>query len=110
MQDTRLNRVFGAVGGRFNQWLGNPWRTLSLGIIAFLLGFLLASTLSTVFGQQARLDVVTAGLTVIALETLNWLVHAPRLRLLAKPWPGLLNALRIGIIYGMVLEAFKLGS
>lgn len=109
MQNTRLNRLTDTVSNRISQWLSNPWRRLSLIIIGLLFGFYLATAIATITGQTARLDVVGAGLVVAATEIVNRLVYG-RQALGRSPLGEILNATKIGLIYGLAVEAFKLGS
>ena len=109
MQNTRLNRLVTSATNRANQWLGNPWRRLSLIIIGLLFGFYLASAVATVAGQAAKLDIFGAGLVVASTEIVSRLVYS-RLAFGRSTVGEILNATKIGLIYGLSLEAFKLGS
>lgn len=121
MQNTRLNTLIDRWSGQFNRWLRNPWRRLSLLLISLLLGNFLATTLSTVAGQKAELDVVIAALLVLLTELISWLVYRGDRPRPADANPAganpanpivldLSNGIKIGIIYGLFVEAFKLGS
>jgi hypothetical protein len=116
MQNTRLNTLFSVSLTRLSSWLSNPWRRTSLSAISLLLGFFLASALSTSLGARSDWDTVTAGLTVLVTEAINRFVYGARRTLpdgsLAKRslLSTMLNNLKLGLLYGMCLEAFKLGS
>ncbi len=114
MQNTRLNGLTSQLLGRFVGFLGNPWRRLSLLIIGFLGGNFLASIVSTVAGQRSTLDVQIALLQVLFIEAISWIVYRRSRRLDQSPERPLLletlNNLKIGFLYGMFVEAFKLGS
>jgi hypothetical protein len=110
MQNTRLNSLFDRAFDRFGQWLRNPWRRVSLLLISVLFGFFLGTAISTVAGQRGDLDIVVAALLLLASEAINWLVYRrPR-----RPNPPvaieIANALKIGVIYNLFVEAFTLGS
>lgn len=122
MQDTRLNRILSGSIGQLGGWLLNPWRRISLVILGLLFGNFLATVIATVSGQRATSDVL-ASLVVISLtEAVSWYVYrwSPRANLNAAlkssgraqpPFiPEVLNALKIGLTYGLFMEAFKLGS
>jgi hypothetical protein len=106
MQDTRLNRLFDATADRLGGWLNNPWRRSSVLLISLLLGFFLASAVITIEGQRASLDVVVAATLVLITELINRLVYRGRR---SFSWQ-LLNALKLGLTYGLFLDALKLGS
>lgn len=118
MQNTRLSTVVDNALGRFSRSLQNPWRRLSLLLITVLTGNFLASTISTVAGQKAELDVLAAFLLVLFSELISWLVYrGDRSRSLGQARPAarsllldVLNGLKLGLAYGLFLEAFKLGS
>lgn len=118
MQNTRLSTLVDTALGRFSRSLQNPWRRLAFLLIAVLAGNFLASTISTVAGQQAELDVVAAFLLVALTELVSWIVYRgdrPRPATQERPAArslllDALNGFKLGVVYGLFLEAFKLGS
>jgi energy-coupling factor transporter transmembrane protein EcfT len=108
MQETRLNLLIGRLVNQFFGFFTNPWRQLSLITICALLGFFLASVITTSVGQSARWDVTMALFFLFFTETSNYIIYR---RLNEKPpWIDLLNSLKIGFVYGLYLESLKLGS
>ena len=107
MQNTRLNNLFNAIGGYLGRWLFNPWRRLSLLIISLLFGFFLGTAVSTTAGQSSDWDIVAAGIVVALVEVINRIYYRQGVR---SFWIESLNALKIGLIYSLFIEAFKLGS
>lgn len=118
MQNTRLNNLVNGFLKQLQLWLDNPWRSLSLIVIGLLFGFFLANVVSTVTGQTADLDVLVALLVLLLTEFISWLVYSTRRTGIESNEASrrrplgieLLNAIKIGTIYGLFLEAFKLGS
>lgn len=123
MQNTRLNRLLVLSTDRFSQWLSNPWRRLSVVILSLLFGFFLANVISTTTGQTADLDILVSSLLLATVEAISFLVYrrrksqvqpaeTPDLSRPTRPIHPLdmANALKIGLTYGLFLEAFKLGS
>ena len=108
VQQTRLQQSLGGAGARLERWAINPWRRLSLQLIALLGSFYMASALTTVTGALALLDPLAALICVVAVEV------AVRLRRPLRKRPGdkltlqLLDMLRLGFTYGLLLEGFKL--
>lgn len=93
--------------------------------LGFLLGNFLATALATSAGQQAELDILAGALLVSLTEGISWLFYrrsrtgqeplprspnAPRSRPARSLVAEILNATKIGLIYGLFIEAFKLGS
>ena len=108
LQSTRLQNNVGDWWGRLNRWATNPWRKASLMLIVMLSSFLVGSSIGSVAGVSGLMDPVAALLTVGFWEALV------RLR---RPWPKraemllglqLLDMSRIGLIYGLLLEGFKM--
>lgn len=108
LQATRLQRNLGDWWGRLNRWTLNPWRKASLLVIVVLSSFVVGSSVGSIAGVSGLMDPVAALLTVMVWELLV------RLR---RPWPKhpemrlglqLLDMARIGLIYGLLLEGFKM--
>ncbi len=110
MQNTRLTNLFDTIAGRWGQWFLNPWRRLSLILISFFFGFFLGTAISTIAGQRGILDILIAGILVVLTEVTSRLFYSRMF--LAKPslLAESLNVLKVGFIYSMFVESFKLGS
>jgi hypothetical protein len=68
-----------------------------------------------VSGVKSEQDVISAGIVVLVIELINRYVYGVRRNsnedVDASPLtPEILNSLKLGITYGLFLEAFKLGS
>jgi hypothetical protein len=135
MQRTRLNTLASQTTLRFRQWVFNPWRRLAVIVISLLIGNFFATAISVTSGQRSSLDVLVATVLVAAVEAVSWLYYrfAPRRQaednLLGSNLPSgmdagfdagpmrsrstlteSLNAFKLGMTYGLFVEAFKLGS
>ncbi|MCY7335686.1 MAG: DUF565 domain-containing protein [Chamaesiphon sp.] len=120
MQNTRLNTLIDRTNRQFIQWIENPWRRLSLLIISLLFGNFLASAIATTTGQRTELDAVAAVSLLTVIESISWLTYGTVLGrrkvdinaiLGQRPiWIAILNSLKLGLVYGLFVEAFKLGS
>ena len=106
LQSTRLQTNVGAAIQRLDRWSRNPWRRLSLLALAGLIGFLFGSALTSVAGALGQMDPVAALLVVLGAEL------TIRRRRSSKPSlklpQQLLDLGRIGFLYGLFLEGFKL--
>ncbi len=109
VQNTRLNGLFDAALERLRQWLSNPWRRISVLTIGWLFGFFLGTAVSTIAGQRALLDITVSLLLLLGTEAINWLVYARR-RSTPSMLVDTLSATKIGLVYSLFVEAFKLGS
>ncbi|MDB9510675.1 DUF565 domain-containing protein [Kamptonema animale CS-326] len=110
MQNTRLNRLIDVLSEQLGDWLQNPWRRISLLIISLLFGSFLGGAISTIAGQAAEWDIFAAGLLVALTEFINWIVYRGTRLVGRSLWIDILNCLKIGLIYSLFVEAFKLGS
>ncbi len=113
MQRTRLATLVESSANRFGRWIFNPWRRLSLVIIGFLFGNFFGIAISSIAGQLAELDVVVSALLVIGVELMSWIAYRRSLQRQGQPssfWVEVLNSFKVGLIYSLFVEAFKLGS
>tara|TARA_B100000700_G_scaffold273110_1_gene317195 strand:- start:187 stop:528 length:342 start_codon:yes stop_codon:yes gene_type:complete len=108
IQSTNLHKNFGLAISKLELWAENPWRRYSLYLIFFLIGFFLGSSLGMINGALSMMDPIGAFVTVLFLELL---IRIRRISRLSRNYPSTLKVidmLRIGIIYGLFMEGFKL--
>lgn len=113
---TRLENLF--VNARSK--LQDKWKELRKGfwfkVFLLLLGFFGANSLATIIGQTGDWDVLVAGFLVAAIELQGgWLYKLPSnsdkpfiksIRLLLK----FINYWKAGFMFGLFVDAFKVGS
>ena len=106
LQSTRLQTNAGAALQRLEHWARNPWRRLSSLAIAGLIGFLIGTAITPVAGVLGQMDPVAALLVVLGTELTirRQRSSEPSLKLPQQ----LLDLGRIGFLYGLFLEGFKL--
>ncbi|MBD1863497.1 MULTISPECIES: DUF565 domain-containing protein [Trichocoleus] len=110
MQNTRLNNLVDGVLGQLGRWLRNPWRRLSLLVISVLFGVFLGTAIPTTTGQAATWDIVAAAILMALTEAISRIVYSNRRGATQSLLLEALNATKLGLIYGMFIEAFKIGS
>jgi hypothetical protein len=117
MQRTRLNTLVDLAGERLEELFINPWRRIALSLISILLGFFIGSAIVTTAGQNSQWDIIAAGLLFLFTEFTSKFVYSRRARqkssgtkVKGSLWIDVLNLFKIGIIYSLFLEGFKLGS
>ena len=89
-----------------------------INLISFFGGFLVSSIIDTSLGEFSEWAVVGSSLVVASIELFNNFYYSACTRLnvaLVQSRPLILlldalNFLKIGIIYGLIVDAFKLGS
>ncbi|HAC64445.1 MAG TPA: hypothetical protein DCF68_13120 [Cyanothece sp. UBA12306] len=111
MQRTRLNTLFDAAQNRLNQLFNNPWRRISLSLISLLLGFFVGQAVSTTVGQIAYWDITMAVFMLLFTEFISRIFYSRKLKdKTPSLWLDVINIFRLGIVYSLYLEAFKLAS
>ncbi|MBM5795171.1 MAG: DUF565 domain-containing protein [Cyanobacteria bacterium M_surface_7_m2_037] len=109
LQRTRFDAVQRRLGGLLLGGFRGSWRRRSLAVLALLLGFYAGENITALWLERVGQRPVVVFLLVVLLELLVRL----RTRLVGER-PGLgwivTDNLRLGVVYAVVLEAFKLGS
>ncbi len=109
MQNTRFTNLLDQLLSYFSRSFSGPWNRRSIGLISILLGYYLGSNLTVYFLQRIGQRPIVVLVMVIIIELLIRL----RSYVTKTPWPLhwlIIDNLRIGSIYSVCLEAFKLGS
>ncbi len=106
---TNFESLLKSVISGFIQSFIGPWKTRSIGLLSVLIGFYAASTISAYYLQEFSQRVIVVAVLCILIEIA---IRYRRSLLKAKKSILLLiiDNMRIGITYAIVLEAFKLGS
>ncbi|MEX1317407.1 MAG: DUF565 domain-containing protein [Synechococcaceae cyanobacterium] len=108
LQQTRFQRSLVEAGDRLVAWATNPWRRASLQLIVLLLSFSIGGVVASIGGQIGQSDPVGALLCVLTLE-LAVRARGPLRRRGGDRLPlQLLDMARIGLLYGLLLDGFKL--
>uniref|UniRef100_A0A7S1TEA8 Uncharacterized protein ycf20 n=1 Tax=Compsopogon caeruleus TaxID=31354 RepID=A0A7S1TEA8_9RHOD len=92
----------------FEQYLRKrPIRQLTAGSIAILLGFFSATSAATIIGSVADWDPLAAAVLILWTEGFTRKYYST-----SKPssFLRLLNAFKIGLTYGMIVDALKLST
>jgi hypothetical protein len=89
-----------------------------LNLISFFSGFLVSSIIDTSLGEFSEWAIVGAALVVANIESFNNFYYAiiskNRQSIISSYFLTILfeflNYFKIGIVYGLIVDAFKLGS
>ncbi|WP_255143080.1 DUF565 domain-containing protein, partial [Synechococcus sp. EJ6-Ellesmere] len=108
LQQTRLHRQVALSGERLRHWEENPWRRLSLVLITGFGAFFFGGAVRMLTGALSYLDPLAALVCMVPIELSircrRWLMQRPQDRLSLQ----LVDAGRIGLLYGLLQEGFKL--
>jgi hypothetical protein len=110
MQNTRLNTLVSTIGQQIRQELRNPWRRIAVLVIALLFGIYVGISFAAIAGQLAYIDIIGAGLVLLSTELVSWIFYRNWGNAHKALWGEALNAFKLGLIYGLFLIAFMLGS
>ena len=108
MQKTNFSRITYQLNKLFFGFLSDTWRTKSIGLISVLTGYFLFANFLTKFISEGKNELIMVPIIMVLIEIV----------IRIKPSSGskfyymwnLVDKLRIGAIYAIILEAFKLGS
>ena len=107
MQRTRLRQAMGESLHGLALWAANPWRHWSLLAVIFTAAFLLGNGITTVSGALNVFDPMAAVITMALTEVL--VRQRPRLQRQGNHlWLHLVDAFRVGFLYGVILDGFRL--
>ncbi|WP_413743849.1 DUF565 domain-containing protein [Synechococcus sp. MIT S9451] len=109
LQLTRYACLQRQLGQQLRPAFTGPWKRRSIGVLALLIGFFLGSNFTSYYLQKIGQRPVVVLVLVLLVELMIRL----RTKVVADPWPMswlALDNLRIGVVYAVVLEAYKLGS
>ena len=108
-QRTQLARVERELGDQWRPLLTGPWWRRAWALLAILTGFFAASNLleqvGGLFGSRILSALTLLGLCELMVRARDQIKQQP----VPLVWQCL-DLFRLGLIYGVVLEAFKLGS
>ncbi|MCS6960728.1 MAG: DUF565 domain-containing protein [Pseudanabaenaceae cyanobacterium SKYGB_i_bin29] len=106
MQGTRLNDLLAVGAEIIGGELQRQWYIHCLRLIALLGGFFSASVIITWAGQRAVWDIIASLFLLAFVELISWLTYK-------QTWlqgKASLNLYKIGLLFGLAVEAFKLSS
>ncbi len=107
-QQTRFQTTIAEAGARLVDWARNPWRKLSLLLLTFATCFAFGVGVGTIFGAMNLMDLVVAVVCVLILEV-SVRSRGGLRRIEGDRLPlHLLDMARMGLLYGLLLEGFKI--
>nr|YP_010338072.1 hypothetical protein MW556_pgp150 [Erythrolobus coxiae]UNJ17657.1 hypothetical protein [Erythrolobus coxiae] len=95
------------------QQINQPLSYFSINLLSLLGGFFIANALATLPGQTGDWAVVVSGILVSIIEIMSKIIYSQYKKDKVKNNIKILiimNNIKIGVIYGFFVDAFKLGS
>ena len=91
-----------------SRWAVNPWRRYSLALTVVLFGYFFGSSIGMISAVVELIDPIGAFLSVFFIEILIQFRRRLRFDKKKKLLVLLLDALRLGLLYGFFTESLKL--
>ena len=108
MQKTNLSRITYQLNNLFFGFLSDTWRTKSIAIISVLTGYFLFANFLTKFISEGKNELIMVPIIIVFIEIIIRIKPSSSSKIYYI-WT-VVDKLRIGAIYAIILEAFKLGS
>ena len=108
MQKTNFSKITKKLNNLFFGFLSDSWRSKSISLISVLTGYFLFANFLTKFISEGKNELIMVPIIIVFIEII----------IRIKPYSNskffyiwtVVDKLRIGAIYAVILEAFKLGS
>ena len=108
MQKTNFLRITSQLNNLFFGFLSDSWRSKSIGLISVLTGYFLFANFLTKFISEGKNELIMVPIIIVFIEIIIRIKPSTSSRFYDL-W-SVIDKLRIGAIYAVILEAFKLGS
>ena len=108
MQKTNFSRIIYQLNNLFFGFLSDTWRARSIGLISVLTGYFLFANFLTKFISEGKNELIMVPIIIVFIEIIIRIKPSSSSRFYYS-WT-VVDKLRIGAVYAIILEAFKLGS
>ena len=108
MQKTRFAVFYDSLNSLFLSFFKSSWKNKALNLLSILFGYFLFANFITKFISEGKNELIMIPVIIIFFEII---IRRKPLRKsnIYLLWM-LLDKIRIGAVYALILEAFKLGS
>ena len=108
MQKTNFSKINNQLNNLLFGFLSDSWRSKSIGLISVLTGYFLFANFLTKFISEGKNELIMVPIIIVFIEIIIR-IKPPSSSRFYDLW-SVIDKLRIGAIYAVILEAFKLGS
>ena len=108
MQKTNFLSITSQLNNLFFGFMSDSWRSKSIGLISVLTGYFLFANFLTKFISEGKNELIMVPIIILFIEIIIRIKPSSSSRFYDL-W-SVIDKLRIGAIYAVILEAFKLGS
>jgi len=108
MQKTNFSKITYQINNLFFGFLSDTWRSKSISLISVLIGYFLFANFLTKFISEGKNELIMVPIIIFIIEIIIRIKPSSSSKFYYV-WVAV-DKLRIGAIYAIILEAFKLGS
>ena len=108
MQNTRFSSISNKISKLLFGFLASNWKSKSINIISILFGYFLFANFITKFISEGKNELIMVPIIIFIIEFIIRIRPSSKSQLF-NLW-SLADKFRIGAVYALILEAFKLGS
>ena len=108
MQKTNFSRITHKMNNFLFGFLSDTWRSKSISLISVLTGYFLFANFATKFISEGKNELIMVPIIIVFIEIIIRIKPSSSSQFYDL-W-SVVDKLRIGAIYAVILEAFKLGS
>ena len=108
MQKTKFSRINAKFDKLLFGFLSSSWKLKSINIISLLSGYFLFANFITKFISEGKNELIMVPIIILIIEIIIRIKPSSSSKFYDL-W-SVADKLRIGAIYAIILEAFKLGS
>ena len=108
MQKTNFSRITYQINNLLFGFLSDTWRSKSIGIISVLTGYFLFANFITKFISEGKNELIMVPIIILVIELIIRIRPSQKSNFFTV-W-SIVDKIRIGASYAVILEAFKLGS
>ena len=108
MQKTKFSRINDQFNNLLFGFLSASWKSKSTNIISVLTGYFLFANFATKFITEGKNELVMVPIIILVIELIIRMRPSQK-SIFFNVWT-IVDKVRIGATYAVILEAFKLGS
>ena len=108
MQKTKFSRINDQFNNLLFGFLSSSWKSKSINIISVLTGYFLFANFVTKFISEGKNELIMVPIIILVIELIIRIRPSQKSSFF-NIW-SIVDKVRIGATYAVVLEAFKLGS
>ena len=108
MQKTRFTAFYDSLNLVFLNFIKSSWKDKAFNLLTILFGYFLFANFITKFISEGKNELIMIPIIIILFEIIIR-IKPLRTSNIYVVWM-LLDKIRVGAVYALILEAFKLGS